>query len=170
MSHFRLPLSRPRIRTVTFAWTLSLVLACVLGMAPGEVRAEGPGRPVGHVTLEAGQGGFILSATGGKGTLTFKGRTYAFKVGGLGVGELGVSKIRAVGEVYRLRRVEDFPGGYFQARAGYAAGSGRGVQWLENANGVVLKLRSTTKGLSLNLGADGLRIEMGHIQKSRPRG
>ncbi|KHK04404.1 hypothetical protein NY78_0182 [Desulfovibrio sp. TomC] len=63
--------------------------------------------------------------------------------------------------------MEDFPGGYLQARAGYAAVEGKGVQWLENSNGVVMKLRSTSKGLSLNLGADGLKIEMGHITKSK---
>ncbi len=156
------------IRALFTAFAVSLALALVAG-SPAQALADNLGKPRGHVAMEIGQGGFILSATGGKGTLTFKGRSYAFKLGGVGIGGLGVSKIRAVGEVYRLERLEDFPGAFFQARAGYALVSGKGVQWLENANGVVLKLRCTTKGVSLDLGADGLKIEMGPIRHSKPK-
>ena len=170
MSYPHIPRRFERGRLAALACILSLLLACAGCLAPDGARADELGKPVGRVTMEVGQGGFILSAMGGKGTLTFKGRTSLFKVGGLGVGGLGVSKINAVGEVYRLRRLEDFPGGYFQARAGYAAVEGKGVQWLENSNGVVLKLHSTTKGVALQLGADGLRIEMGPIKNSKPKG
>jgi hypothetical protein len=160
-----------RIRFEPLAALLAFVAATCLCLAiPTAAQASDLGKPVGHLSMEFGQGGFILSASGGKGTLTFNGRKYPFKVGGLGVGGLGVSKIVAVGEVYRLRRVEDFAGGYFQARAGYAAVTGKGVQWLENSNGVILQLRGASKGLSLNLGADGLVIEMGHIKNSKPKG
>lgn len=127
-----------------------------------------PEKPVGSVTLEFGMGGFILSASGGQGVLSFGGRKHPFKLGSLGVGGFGVSKVKATGQVYNLKRVEDFPGAYFQARAGYTAlDSGKGVHWLENSNGVRLKLRTTTKGLALQLGADGLMIEMGKIKKSK---
>lgn len=170
-------MSKPRflsslvsLRRLSLALPVSLLLLCAFLILPGGVLAADPGRPVGHVVMEFGQGGFILGAMGGKGTLTFKGRRYAFKVGGMGVGGLGVSKITAVGEVYGLQRIEDFPGAYLQARAGYAAVAGKGVQWLENTNGVVLRLRSTSKGLALNLGADGLKIELGPIKKSKPKG
>ncbi|EFL52968.1 conserved hypothetical protein [Solidesulfovibrio fructosivorans JJ]] len=153
------------------AATVFLLLACAA--APTLVLAEDLGRPSAYVSMQIGQGGFILSATGGRGEVTFKGRTYPFKVGGLGVGGLGVSKVTAVGEVYRLKRLEDFPGAFFQARAGFTAIEGKGVQWLENTNGVILKLRSTSKGVSLNLGADGLKIEMGPMKPrhgGKPKG
>ncbi len=157
--------SKPVFRAAAMA-ALALVLC-----AAGEVLAAGKPAPVPaqarppRVVMEIGQGGFILSASGGKGTLTFNGRRYPFKVGALGVGGFGVSKVTATGEVHNLRRIEDFPGTYFQARAGYAVGEGKGVQWLENSHGVVLKLRSTTKGVALELGADGLVLEMGTIRK-----
>jgi len=121
--------------------------------------------PSATLSLEFGQGGFILSASGGQGTLRFKGKSHPFKIGSVGFGGLGVSKITATGEVYGLTRIEDFPGAYAQARMGYAAGEGKGVQWLKNARGVEIKLRTITKGVSLNLGADGLLIEMGKIRK-----
>ncbi|MFZ5428226.1 MAG: hypothetical protein ACOZEN_14770 [Thermodesulfobacteriota bacterium] len=128
--------------------------------------AEGE-KPSGNVTMEFGQGGFILSASGGRGTLIFHGRKHSFKVGSLGVGGFGVSRITSLGEVYNLKRLEDFPGTYFQARAGYTAlDEGKGVQWMENTNGVVLKLRSTSKGLALHLGADGFIIEMGEPKQA----
>jgi hypothetical protein len=131
------------------------------------VWADSLGKPVGHINMVVGQGGFILSATGGKGTLTFKGRKYAFRVGGLGIGEFGGSKMTAVGEVYGLKRIEDFPGAFAQARVGVTAIKGEAVQWLKNQNGVVLKLRSTTKGWSLSIGGDGLVIEKGPVKKSK---
>ena len=169
MIHARSRLFRPQGRLLSSAlFLLLLFLVCVL--APAGARADDLGRPDASLTMEVGQGGFILSATGGKGVLHYRGRTYLFKVGGLGVGGLGVSKINAVGEVYRLRRVEDFPGAFFQARAGFTVGEGKNVQWLENSNGVILKLRSRSKGLALNLGADGLKIEMGPIKQGKPKG
>ncbi len=167
MSYSRIIPIKLFCKIIASAAVLSL-LACAYVLAPSPARAVEPGeKPVGRVSMEIGQGGFILSATGGKGKLTFKGRTYAFRVGGMGVGGFGVSKITASGEVYGLKRIEDFPGGYLQARAGYAAVEGKGQQWLENSNGVVLKLRSTSKGLALNLGADGLKIEMGALKKGK---
>ena len=141
-----------------FTTLLIAVMVCAAQAFPSPSYAKD--LPSGTVTMEFGRGGFIISASGGRGTLRFKGRTYSFKLGSLGVGGFGVSKSKATGEVYNLSRIEDFPGGYFQARAGYAAGRGKGVLRLENANGVVLRLRTTTKGLALNLGADGLKIEM----------
>jgi len=141
-----------------------LILVSLLCSAPvqaAEAAKVEPGdKPDGSVTMKFGQGGFILGVSGGEGTLSFKGRKHPFKLGSLGVGGFGVSKTTAVGEVYHLQNVEDFPGAFFQVRAGYAAVEGKGVQWLENSNGVVIKLRTTTKGLILNLGADGLMVDM----------
>ncbi|MGE4539035.1 MAG: hypothetical protein AB7D37_18355 [Desulfovibrio sp.] len=153
------------------ATVFAAVLLLIGALTPQTILADDLGRPSAYVSMQVGQGGFILSATGGRGEVTFKGRKYPFKVGGLGVGGLGVSKITAVGEVYRLKRLEDFPGAFFQARAGLTVVQGKGVQWLENSNGVILKLRSTSQGVSLNLGADGLKIEMSPIKPhGKPKG
>jgi hypothetical protein len=138
---------------------LSLLAAAPEMAVSASKPAQAAPAPSGRASLEFGQGGFILSASGGKGVLTYKGRRYPFAVGSVGFGGIGVSKVAAVGEVYDLNRLEDFAGAYGQARAGYAMGSGKGVQWLQNTNGVVIKLRTVTKGVSLDLGADGLVIK-----------
>jgi hypothetical protein len=139
---------------------LCLLLAVPEMALSASKSAQAAPAPSGRVNLEFGQGGFILSTSGGKGVLTYRGRRYPFAVGSVGFGGIGVSKVTAVGEVYDLNRLEDFAGAYGQARAGYAMGSGKGVQWLQNGNGVVIKLRTVTKGVSLDLGADGLVIKL----------
>lgn len=139
---------------------LVLLLPGAAASAPKNAAQSPPPVPSGRVSMEFGQGAFILSTSGGKGVLTYKGRRYPFKVGSVGIGGIGVSKVSAVGEVYDLHRVEDFAGAYGQARAGYALGTGKGLQWLQNTNGVVIRLRTVTKGVSLNLGADGLVLEL----------
>lgn len=151
-----------------FAWILACLALCAAWSPPPAFAQE---RPSGTVTMEFGHGGFVVSASGGHGTLHFRGRSYAFNLGSLGVGGIGVAKVHATGEVYNLARIEDFPGNYLQARAGYAAGEGKGVLRLQNSEGVVLKLHTRTKGLALQLGADGLRIEMAKAGvKKRPAG
>lgn len=99
------------------------------------------------------------SGTLGKGTLHFGGADHPFRIGGLGVGGIGVAKIDASGTVYNLDRLEDFTGVYGNARLGAtAADKGKGRLWLRNPSGVVIELRSTMEGLALTGGVDGISI------------
>ena len=63
-------------------------------------------------------------AQAGSGVLYYQVSRYPFTVGGLGVGEIGVSKIEAKGEVYELKRLGDFPGAYVQGRYGFPWSTG----------------------------------------------
>lgn len=139
------------------------VVAAVLAVAAfsGQALAQ-EGQPVGEsgrVTMTVGRGAMLLSVTGGSGKLMFQGMQYDFKVGGIGIGLLGVTKVEAEGEVYYLERVEDFAGAYVQGSADWAAGDGQGVLWLKNTKGVLMRLRSKTKGVSLAIGGEGLLIQ-----------
>ncbi|HEX3524252.1 MAG TPA: hypothetical protein VHT52_19450 [Stellaceae bacterium] len=79
-----------------------------------------------------------------------------------GSGGFGVSTLDATGSVYNLRRLQDFEGVYGQARMGSAAGEqGKGQMWLQNSNGVYLRLKARSQGLALNLGADGMVVRLG---------
>ena len=137
--------------------TMGLVLAAttVLAGAPKD-------KPLsGTLTVEQYQVAWILSGNLGGGKLDYKGKTYDFTIGGLGVGGFGVSKIEATGEVYGLKRVEDFEGAYGQARYGIvAADVSTGELWLENTNGVVIHLDAKRKGLALSLGADAIYVDL----------
>jgi hypothetical protein len=133
--------------------------ACSSGGMPSE-EYEGM-MPDGMVEMEQYQAAYIGSGSAGHGTLTFKGKTYPFDVGGLGIGGIGISKIEAAGYVYKLRDVSQFAGAYGQVRYGYAAGDKSGGDLLlQNPAGVILRVRAKRQGLMLSLGADAMVITM----------
>jgi hypothetical protein len=106
------------------------------------------------------QAAYLGSGNAGNGTLRYRGHTYPFTVGGLGVGGIGISKIEARGEV-GLERLRDFPGAYVQARYGLAVGTvSTGDLWLKNGNGVIMRLVAKRQGLMLSLGGDAVVIQM----------
>lgn len=96
----------------------------------------------------------------GHGTLTYMGKSYRVKVEGLTVGEVGMTNAKAKGNVYNLKKLEDFNGVYAAGGAGATAGKGRGAGALTNASGVSILLTSITKGASLKIAAEGLKLEI----------
>ena len=115
----------------------------------------------GTVRIQQVQIAFIGSGNLGGGTLNVGGRSYPFKIGGLGIGGIGVSRMTATGNVYNLRDVAYFPGAYVQGRYGAVIGEASvGKLWLRNANGVVLELRAEREGLALSLGGDAIYINL----------
>ena len=122
----------------------------------------------GTVVIKQYQAAWIGSGTLGKGTLTHEGRSYAFRIGGLGFGGFGIAAIDAHGTVHNMRGLESFAGTYGNARIGAtAADKGKGRLWLKNTNGVVLKLWTEMKGLALTGGVDGIVITWeSDVQKS----
>ena len=149
---------------------LALLVVAPCGLLAKAVQSEPTGKPIapspsGRVTMSFAEAAFVLGASGGKGQLTFRGKKYAFRVGGFQAGSLGVSLVEAEGEAFHLKNPQDLAGAYAAAEASYSAGRGDGVLWLKNTKGVVLKLKSTTKGVALTLGGNGLVIEMGDKKK-----
>lgn len=115
----------------------------------------------GTVRIQQTQVAFIGSANLGSGTLNFGGRSVRFKIGGLGVGGFGISKITATGNVYNLWDLAYFPGAYVQARYGAVIGDrSTGKLWLRNSNGVIIELRAEREGLALSLGGDAIYIDL----------
>lgn len=143
------------VRTVAAPFLISAVL---LASAPAGAKGE---QPVGTIKIDETQFGFILGGSTGGGVLTFKNKTYKFKIGGLSFGaNVGVSKLTADGEIYNLKDVKDFPGTYAKAAANMTFGIGAGGLQLENEHGVRMTLRGSTKGLHLDAGGGGVKITM----------
>jgi hypothetical protein len=114
--------------------------------------------PSGSVTLTEA---YVAGVGAGKGVLNYRGKKYPFKLVGTVIGPGSVSKIEAVGEVYKLNSVADFPGAYAQSTG--AAGletSGAADLWLENKAGVIMHLSGTQTGVTLSLGRDEILVEM----------
>ena len=119
-------------------------------------------KPSGTVEIDETQFAFILGGSAGGGTLTFHGKQYPFKIGGLTAGvNVGISKMSAAGEVYDLKDIAKFPGTYTKLEASITLGGGVGGLQLKNENGVIMRLESRTQGLQLNVGsASGIKVTM----------
>ncbi len=115
---------------------------------------------VGKVTINDTQLGFIIGGSWGKGVLSYNGRDYEFKIKGLKLGTIGISKVAAVGNVYNMNDLSKFSGTYIAGQAGIALAGGVGGTVLENQNKVYIRLSSTQQGIALNFGIDGLTIKL----------
>jgi hypothetical protein len=133
----------------------------VLAGAPGtEDREEPPRVFSGTIEISSTQIAFIGSAQSGSGTLEFEGMEHEFKIGGLGVGGLGIQTVNAVGVVYNLEKLSDFEGTYSQTRMGITVGKGKSTLGLNNSKGVFIELKSSNKGVALGTGLDGISIKL----------
>ena len=123
--------------------------------------ASGAGKePDGTVTLSEGSVAAGIGWSWGHGTLHYKGKDYKFKVEGLTVGEVGMTRAEATGNVYDLKNLEDFDGVYGAAGAGIAVQEGKGATALINPKKVQIVLTSKTKGATLKVAAEGLKIKI----------
>ncbi len=114
-----------------------------------------------QIALHVGKAGFIVGATGGNGTLTYKGKQYPLKVGGMSVGlTIGAASADMTGQVYNLKKLSDINGIYSSASASLAAGAGSADMILQNAQGVQLFLTGKQIGIEASLSATGLRISL----------
>ena len=135
-----------------------LVLVITLSLF-GSVFAQEE-KPDATLTLSKGQVGVGIGWSWGDGVLTFKGKNYPFKVGGLSVVDVGITKANAVGKVYHLTKLSDFNGTYTGAAAEGTIGGGAGISTMKNQNGVVIELVSTTQGVNFKLAGEGVKFTL----------
>ena len=115
----------------------------------------------GTITLNIGEAGFIIGASGGQGDLLFRGVSYPLTVGGVSVGfTIGAADENLVGTVLNINAPADIEGAYAQAAANAAFGPGGGVITLTNPNGVVLNLQGLEAGFMATLNLGGLTIAL----------
>jgi len=143
-----------KVRTVS-----RIALFLVLALATTAVAAE-KATPSGKVTIESRSIAAGVGVTWGDGNLTFKGKVYPFSIDGLSLVDWGIAKVSATGDVYNLTDPAKLAGTYVAAEAGLTLAGGMGGMVLRNENGVVLHIRSTSRGARLTLGTSGLKITM----------
>jgi hypothetical protein len=143
-----------KIKFARFALVLVAVAFAATAIS-GEAR-----KPSGRVTMESKSVAAGIGVSWGDGKLTFKGKDYPFTIDGLSVVDWGISRVSAVGDVYNLTDVSKFAGTYAAAEAGFTLAGGTGGITMRNSEGVIMNLRSTSRGASLTLGAAGLNIRM----------
>jgi len=131
------------------------LMSFVAGLAGAQAR-----KPDATLTLSEGTVGVGIGFSWGKGTLRYQGKAYPVKVDGLSVGDVGIQRATATGNVYGLKKLEDFDGNYTAAGAGATVGGGAGVTAMKNQNGVVIELKSTSQGANLKLAAEGVNLSV----------
>jgi hypothetical protein len=136
---------------------VALIVGSVVSLVGGFAGAQSK---VPDATLELSEGSVAVGIgfTWGKGTLTYQGRKYPVKIEGLSVGEVGIQRATARGNVFALKKLDDFSGNYVAGGAGATVAGGAGAAIMKNQNGVVIELTSTTQGASLKLAASGVRL------------
>lgn len=135
--------------------TIGSVVVMLAGLALAQAK-----KPDATLTLSEGSVAVGIGYSWGKGTLTYQGKTYPVKVQGLAVGEVGIQRATATGEVFNLKKLADFNGNYVAGAAGATVGGGAGITAMKNQNGVVIELKSTTQGASLKLAAEGVKLSV----------
>ena len=142
------------------------ILLFIAGCASSPIPTEVPTAqsiqgltPSGTVTMTE----VIAGGAGvGTGVLTFKGKTYPFKLIGTVIGPGSVSKVDVAGDVYKLDNLSQFSGPYAEGTGQIGLEtSGTGDLWLLNKAGVVMHLTGTQTGVTLSLGRDEIIIELG---------
>lgn len=140
-----------RIRTALVA---ALALAGLAAAAPAKADS-------GTIRISVLKGGWFIGASGGSGTLTFRGRKYPLSIGGLSAGLVfGASQTYLAGRVSHITRPSDVAGVYGAGGAGAAIGRGvRGIV-LTNEKGAVLELSGQQTGLMVNADLSGLAVSL----------
>ena len=142
-------------------WTLGLAVLGVLALVlMGTPAIADDKMPDATIRLSEGSVAAGIGWSWGSGEISYQGKTYRIKIDGLSVAEVGITKAEASGTVYNLKDLADINGVFAAAGAEGTAGKGAGVSSLRNAKGVVINLKSETKGADIKIAASGLKITL----------
>ncbi len=137
-----------------------IAAAGLMAIMAGVSAAADEKMPDATVQISEGSVAVGIGWSWGRGDLNFQRTTHHFKIEGLSVAEVGVTKAVATGSVYNLKSIDDFDGVYVAASAGATAVKGAGVSSLRNDKGVVINLKSETKGANIKVAASGLKVTL----------
>jgi hypothetical protein len=141
-----------------FSLLAVVMLALFIGLSGLAVAQDQ--KPDATLEFSQGQVGVGIGFSWGSGVLTYQGKKYPVKVEGLSVGDVGIAKAEAVGQVYGLKKIEDFDGNYTAVAAEGTLGGGAGAVSMKNQHGVVINLLTTTKGISVKLATGGVKLTL----------
>ena len=144
-----------------------IILMAALAAAAGAALAQDR-RPDARLAFSSTSFGLVVGYQWGQGALDFQGRKYPFTLSGIKAATLGIATVDALGQVYRLRELTDFPGRYIVVEGGLTVVQGGGNAVLRNEKGVMLYLQNVQQGLDLTLGGGGLDIILTEPDASVP--
>ena len=140
---------RSVIRSIRFGFIIATAVM-LFGTMAAPARAQ-----TGAVHLKVVKAGFIVGVGRGSGTLFYQGVRYPLRVGGIGIGPIGIAGVELVGTAYNLQTAADIAGTYGAAGAEVTFVGGAQVARLQNEKGVVLEVHGVQAGSQLFLGLAG---------------
>jgi hypothetical protein len=150
-----------RFKVATIAVSGMAALAgCASQPAPAPPTTANLNPTEGTISFTGGAVALGVGFQWGNGTLTYQGRQYPFRMDGLSVVDIGVTRVTGRGTVHNLRNVADFNGNYVSISAGATIAGGGSVTSLRNQNGVVIDGVSTAQGVRLTLAPGGVNVRL----------
>lgn len=141
------------------SWTARRAVVALLAVVvpAASALAQAPG----YVKVRLVKAGLMVGAGSGNGVLTYRGRTYPFRVSGLSLGiAAGASVSRLEGWASGIRQVSDFAGTYSSVGGGGAFVGGFGGVQLGNDKGVTIALQGPRAGMEFAANLSGIRISL----------
>jgi hypothetical protein len=139
----------------------SSALRVLVAVAALAVLSSAAYADTGSIRLSVVKAGWFLGASGGSGTLVFKGKQYPLSIGGVSGGLVfGASATDFSGRVSNIRRPSDVAGVYGAVGAGAAVVGGARAITLRNEKGALLQLQGRQAGLMVNVDVSGMAISL----------
>ena len=133
----------------------------------GDSRSSAPqaedANPDATLSLTGGGSGSVAAGIGytwGHGRINYGKRSHGFSIRGISPLDAGATAFIAVGEVYHLQKLADFPGKYVAAGTGLIIAGGASAVYFTNEHGVIIKLLATDVGSKFNLRVDGVPVNL----------
>ncbi len=138
---------------------LSVVLAMIFGLVVA-ANATAQEKPSATVEITSKSVAVGIGVSWGHGVLNYNGKKYKFSMDGLSIVDVGISSVTASGDVFHLNNISDFAGNYTAFEAGATIAGGGTWQTMKNQNGVVMKIKASTKGAQLTLAPKGVKVKV----------
>jgi hypothetical protein len=142
-----------RVRSIVLALAAALVLAAATTWAADDDTTA-------KVSIRSKSVAAGVGVAWGDGILEYRGQTYPFTVTGFSIGDVGVSRVFAKGEVYNLKHVADFDGMFMAAVASATLGGGAGAAAMQNQKDVKMVWTATNQGVSFSLAQAGINVKL----------
>jgi hypothetical protein len=149
-----------RIMIVSLAACTLLSAAAYAGDSDSAAPVAADAKPDATLSLKGGSVAAGIGYTWGHGELEYHDSSHRFSIKGVSVVDVGATNFSASGNVYNLKKLEDFSGNYAAAGAGITVAGGGTALFLKNEHGVVVKLIATDVGLKFTLSADGVHVAL----------
>jgi len=117
-------------------------------------------KPDGTLEFNGGSAAAGVGVSWGAGVLKYQDKSYPFKVNGLSIGAVGLSQASASGEVFNLKKLDEFNGNYGAVGAGLTVAGGGAAVAMKNQNGVTIHVKGTTQGAKVVVGGSGVDIQL----------